>query len=205
MMEQNSVLEQLKATGLTLEQIIAAGKAASDLHKAEVAKAVEGEKAQRQTVQDDIEDMVKDMALDWEALEYTFTAKRTETGLDDGSLVAKCPDSLMNDIWEVIRVAGASDLKSLKRLEVTFKAGQKGTAVLHTSGSPRVAGTGTGTPGKGWIKDGGSIEKLDDVFAQFATSTEKIAYEEAVKAKDGNKAYGVKIKVAKAAGYKLNK
>lgn len=207
MVEQNNVLEQLLASGITLEQLIVAGKAASDLHKAEVVKAVEGEKAKRQTVSDDITEMVAEieMAKVWPEIEFTFVAKRTDTGLDEGTLVAKLPNSLMDEIFEAVRVAGAPELKSLKRLEVTFKAGSKGTVALQTSGVAKTAGTGGGQAGKGWLKEGGSVEKLDDIFEANASEDDKDAYKEAVAAKDGNDAYGIKTKVAKAAGYKRAK
>lgn len=203
MAEQVNILEQLKASGLTLEQIVAAGKAASDLHKAEVQKAVEGEKAQRQTVSNDVAEMVGEieLAAAWDKMEFTFVAKRSDTGLDDGSLVVKCPDSVMDSIWEVLDTAGARELKSLKRLEVTFKAGQKGTVTLQTSGVAKAAG-GTGTAGvRGWTREGGSPEKLDDIFQENATDAQKDEYKAKVQAKDGNKAYIIKIKVAVDAGY----
>ena len=203
-MVQQNIVEQLLAQGITLEQIAAAGKAATSLHKEEVQKAVEGEKVQRQTVSDDVAEMVSEVEMSkvWEAIDFTFTAKRTDTGLDDGKLVAKMPDSLMEALWEVLDTAGAKDLKSLKAISVTFKAGQKGEVTLSTSGVARVKGESVATGTRGWSQEGGQVEKLDDIFQENATDEQKESYKAAVEAKKGNEAYGVKIKVAKAAGYK---
>ena len=91
-------------------------------------------------------------------------------------------------------------LSSVKGIKFTIS--REGAEVEYTGRAPSSGGGGNGGGGgKGWSK-GGVQYKLNDIFEANATAEDRKALADANG--DGNKVYGVKVKVAKRSEYTLN-
>ena len=203
MVAQLNISEILASTGLTLEQLIAQGKAAEVQKKAEDTAAIEGEKSKREVVTSGIaEDVASVEFADIVAsLSVTFLAKRSDTGLDDGIITIAAPDALYDRLWEVLSLNGADELKSIKSLSVVFKPGTKGVVEVATAKTAKTPGTSTGTGAarNDWNLNGGEKMSLKGAFAAAATPAELAEYATKV---GGSNQWQYKNAIVTKAGYK---
>ena len=127
----------------------------------------------------------------------TGTFRKTDTGWDDLKIGVTVPDTATDQFHALFPLDAFEKLNTVKG--VSFSIGPDGATVEPTGRKPGTGGGGGG--GKGYRpKDGGPTVKLGEVFETYATPEQKAAITDM----DGNASYGLKVKVAKAAGFVQN-
>ena len=108
--------------------------------------------------------------------------------------VAFAGDADLSQIfYDALDVSSIADLKSVKG--ISFTIGRDSVTITYTGRAPASGSSGgNGTGGKGWFKEGTKFS-LTDVFEAYASDEDRQKL--AAVSEDGNKAYSVKLTVAK--------
>ena len=181
-----------------LDKVIAIGREAASLKRGNEEQLAKATSADRDAVKAKLEASLPRFNLRELArkAEVTGTIRRSDSGLDDGKFEVVLPD-LAELVWTAVAESNAVAVPSVKRIDFTIKGGKAEVTISHTSGSAK--GSGGGSGGKGWMKDGVQY-KLGDIFTTHATAEQKSSIE----AMDGNDSYTLKKQVALAKGYSQN-